>query len=91
MRYPEELQLAVNEVASNPKISATVSVATASLGTAWFADLIQGTFSIAAIISGVIATVFLIRVHWITFKNRSLENKILRKQALDLGIDLTKD
>lgn len=91
MKFQDELQAAMETVASNPKLSATVSVSTASLGTAWFADLIQGTFSIIAIISGVIATIFLIRVHWMTYKNRTLENKILRKQALDLGIDITKD
>lgn len=91
MQFPVELQDAIETVANNPKVAGTVSVATAAGGAAWLTDLIQSTVSMVAILTGVIATVFLIRVHWMTYKNRSLENKILRKQASDLGIDLSNE
>ncbi len=91
MQFQDELKAIAEEVASSPRVSATIQVATATLGTAWFADLIQGTLSAVAILSGVIATFLLGRVHWITAQNRQIENKLLRDQAKKLGIDLTKD
>lgn len=90
MNLRSELQSAVQEAASNPKVASTVQVATATLGAASFADLIQGFLSVLAIISGVIATLLLARVHWMTGRQRDLEYQILKKQARDLGIE-TKD
>lgn len=91
MNLQDALQSTIHAAASSPKVATAVSTATATLGAASFADLIQGPLSCLAIIAGVIATFLLGRVHWMTGKNRDLENKILRKQAQDLGIDLTKD
>lgn len=91
MNFLDGLQSTLHEVASNPKVATAVSVTTATLGAASFADLIQGFLSCVAIAAGVIATILLARVHWVTGKNRDLENKILRKQAENLGIDLSKE
>lgn len=90
MNLRTELQSAVQEAASNPKVSSAIQVATATLGAASFAELIQGFLSVVAIISGVIATLLLARVHWMTGRQRDLEYQILKKQARDLGIE-TKD
>ena len=90
MNLRSEFQSAVQEAASNPKVASTVQVATATLWAASFADLIQGVLSVLAIISGVIATLLLARVHWMTGRQRDLEYQILKKQARDLGIE-TKD
>lgn len=91
MSLKNELKSMVQEAASNPKVASTVQVTTATLGAASFADLIQGVLSTMAIISGVIATLLLARVHWMTGRQRDLEYKMLKKKARDMGIDVPKD
>lgn len=91
MNFRDELQSAVAEMASNPKVLGGVSAATTSLGLASVTEVISGALSMLAITSGIIATILLGRVHWALYKNHMLQNKILRKQALDAGIDLDKD
>ena len=91
MLLREELQSVVEAVASNPKLSAAVSTVTATLGTAWYAEAIQGFGAAVAIVVGILSTVALIRVHLKTSEKLTLENKILRHQARNLGIDLSQD
>lgn len=91
MLLQDELQNVVEAVASNPKLSTTVSAVTATLGTAWYADAIHGIGAAIAITVGILSTIALIRVHLKTSEKLTLENKILRHQAKALGIDLTKD
>lgn len=91
MSLSDELQSAATEIASNPKILAGVSAATTSLGVASMTEVISGALSMLAIVAGIIATVLLGRVHWALYKNHMLQNKILRKQAIDAGIDPDKD
>lgn len=87
MNLTEELHAAVAEVANNPKMSAVVSTTTAWLGLASVADWISGALSSLAIIVGIIVTAMLGRVHFQTSKNLLLDNKIKRKQLIDLGGD----
>lgn len=91
MKFQDELMSVVEAIASSPKVAAIVQIGTVSMGTAWFAEMLQGTMSILAIGGGVVATLLLIRVHWMTGKKIALENRILRQQAINLGIDLTKE
>jgi len=85
MNYREELQAAVEAVATNPKVTMGVSAATASLGVASAAEIISGVLSGLAILAGIIATTLLARVHWALYKNHVLQNKILRQQFIELG------
>lgn len=91
MNLNEELRSAAESVASNPKVLGGVSAATASLGVASMTQMISGVLSLLAIVAGIIATGLLGRVHWALYKNHVLQNKILRKQAFDVGIDPDKD
>ena len=84
MNYSDEFHVAVEAVASSPKLLAGVSAATTSLGVASFADLISGALSGLAILTGVIASMLLGRVHWISYKNQVLQNKILLRQLRDI-------
>lgn len=88
MRYLSELQSVALQAIESPKATALVAGSTTAAGLASFADLIHGMFSTSAIIAGVIATALLARVHWKKYQNEVLKNRILRKQAESLGIDL---
>ncbi len=91
MNYRDELMSAAEAMASNPKVLATVAGATSSLGVATWNELISGVLSGAAIMSGIIATILLGRVHWVSYKNQVIQNKIFRKQLRDLGGDPDSD
>ena len=91
MNYQSELNDTAQSVASNPKMLAAVAGANTALGAASIADVISGALSCGAILIGIIVTVMLGRVHWISFKNLVLENKLLMRQLRDIGIDPDKD
>ena len=87
MNFYSELQSSAQTGASNPKVFAAVSGATAALGGATITDLITSALSYGAMLSGIIATILLGRVHWASYKNHMLQTKILKKQLRDLNID----
>jgi hypothetical protein len=90
MSYQSELQSVVTQAANDPKTSAGVSVATALLGGASVADLIQGSLSFLAILAGFVVTCLLGRVHLQQHRNDRLQNQILRQQLRELGGDPDK-
>lgn len=87
MSLNEELRNAAAEIASSPKVLGGVSAATTSLGLASITDVITGSLAIVATSAGIIATFLLGRVHWAAYKNHMLQNKILRKQLIEVGGD----
>lgn len=87
MNFRDELIAAAEAVASNPKVTVGVSMATSSLGVASATELISGALSGAAILSGIVATVLLGRVHWTNQKNLAIQNQILRRQLQEMGGD----
>jgi hypothetical protein len=91
MSLPDELKSAVLSAANNPKVAASVTTATTSLGFASITDLISGALALAAMIAGLIVTVLLGRVHWASYKTQSLHNMILRRQLRELGGDPDRD
>lgn len=91
MKFLSELQATAQQLVENPKTTGVVATVTASLGMASFADVLKGAVGFAAVVAGLIATILLGRVHWINFENEKINNRMLRKQAADMGIDLSKD
>lgn len=91
MRFHEELHGVLQQVAESPKATGIVAAATTSLGLASFTDILRGALSVAAVLAGLIATTILARVNWVKFRNEEIKNRILTKQAGELGIDLTRD
>lgn len=91
MKFQSELQSAVQQLAESPKVTGIVAAATTSVGLASYTDLIRGALSVVAVLAGIFATAILARVNWIKYRNEELKNRILTKQATELGIDLTKD
>lgn len=87
MNWLDELPLIAREAVASPKVLATVATTTATIGGASAAELIHGFFSGLAMVVGVVATILLSRNHFIDFRNKKLQNKILRKQVTDLGLD----
>ncbi len=91
MNFRDELQSAVETVIASPKVLAGVSAATTSMGVASAADIMSGTLAMLAVLSGIVATILLGRVHWISYKNQVIQNKIFRQQLRDMGGDPDKD
>lgn len=91
MNLRDELVSAVSAIGSSPKVLGGVAATTTSLGVASMAEFIHGALSSCALLAGICATLLLGRVHWAVYKNRMLENKLLRKQLIDIGLDPDKD
>ncbi len=91
MSLQDELKNAVIDAANNPKVAATVTTATTSLGVASITDLISGALAVLAMVAGLIVTILLGRVHWASYRTQQLHNMILRRQLRELGGDPDKD
>jgi hypothetical protein len=91
MNWQRELQSAVSEAASNPKLTGAISTATASLGVASFTDLITGALAVLATVAGTVVTILLGRVHLASYRTQQLQNKLLRQQLISMGGDPDKD
>lgn len=91
MNWHDELRTAgenaVEAVINSPKLAASVGGATTSLGAAIRMDWVQGTLASGAVLSGIIMTLILARLHWVTVQNRQIEHKILLRQLADLGVE----
>lgn len=79
----------------SPKTTATAAGATATAGVAMAGQLLNTIMGVAAVAAGIVATMFLARVHWfkgeqhrLEFEHQRLENEILRRKAKDLGIEI---
>ncbi len=91
MKLSEELHAVLEAIASSAKLSVGISAVTASLGVASAADMISGALSSIAIVCGIVVTAMLGRVHWQAYENHLIQNKIFRRQLLELGGDPDKD
>lgn len=87
MKWSDALQIVVEGIAASPKLSAGVSLTTASLGVASATEVFSGLLSSLAIVGGLVVTFLLGRVHWETHKNLKLQHKMLRHQLEAAGLD----
>lgn len=79
----------------SPKTTATAAGATATAGVAMAGQWLNTTMGWAAVAAGIVATMFLARVHWfkgeqhrLEVEHQRMENEILRRKAKDLGIEI---
>lgn len=91
MNFKSEFNAVLEAVVNSPKMLGGVGAATTSLGVSSMVGVISGALSMLAIIAGIIATFLLGRVHWAAYKNHMIQNKIFRKQLIELGGDPDKD
>lgn len=91
MSLQDELKGAVLNAANNPKVAASITTATTSLGVASITDLINGALAVLAMVAGLVVTILLGRVHWASYNTQRLHNMILRRQLRELGGDPDKD
>jgi hypothetical protein len=91
MNYGEELQTGaqalVETVVTSPRLLGGAIAGTTSLSIANALEMFQGTLSACGIVTGMIATVLLARVHWIKYKNEVVQNKILTAQLASMGAE----
>lgn len=90
MIWSEELQTVGENVLNSPRLTASVATATTSLGLASITEVIHGTLSTCAILAGIVATVLLMRKHWIDYKNAVVQNKILVRQLEKMDAEAEK-
>lgn len=88
MNYLSELQGVAQQVVENPKVQLAVAGGTAAAGLISYTDFVHGVLSVSAIVAGLVATGILGHLNLKKCRNEELKNRILRKQAEGLGIDL---
>ena len=85
MNWLEEFPSMLADLINSPRLFAAVGSTTAALGALSFTEIIHGAFSGFAVLAGTAATVLLARNHIIEFKNKKLQNQILRHQVKAIG------
>lgn len=84
MNWQNVLMNAVNETINSPRLLAASATTTAGLSIAEMAQVLTGWATNAGIFVGVVATILLIRIHLVNYKNSVITNKLLTRQLADL-------
>ena len=75
---------AASDVINSPRLLAASATTTAGLSVAEMAQVVTGWVTNAGIFVGVVATILLIRIHLINYKNSVITNKLLMRQLADI-------
>lgn len=84
MNYQNEIMSVAQDVINSPRTLAGVAGATSSLSIVNIVSAAQSWLTITGILLGAVATILLIRIHLLNYKNTLLQNKILTRQAEEL-------
>jgi hypothetical protein len=93
-----ELQSVLDKIAESPKSTVAASTFSTAAGVATAAQWLTGMAAGLAVFAGLIATIILARLNWLKgeqakqeIENQRLRNQVLRKKAVDLGIEIEDD
>lgn len=84
MNWQNVLLSTASDVINSPRLLAVSASTTAGLSVAEMAQLVTGWAANAGIFVGVVATILLIRIHLINYKNSVITNKLLMRQLADI-------
>mgnify|MGYP001761167228 CR=1 FL=1 len=84
MNWQNVLINAASDVINSPRLLAASATTTAGLSVAEMAQVVTGWVTNAGIFVGVVATILLIRIHLINYKNSVITNKLLMRQLADI-------
>lgn len=84
MNWQNVLMNAVNETINSPRLLAASATTTAGLSIAEMAQVLTGWAANIGIFVGVVATILLIRIHLVNYKNSVITNKLLMRQLADI-------
>lgn len=87
MNWLDELPIIAREAAASPKFTGAVAATTAAIGGASATEILHGFFSGFAMVVGVVATILLSRNHYLDYRIKKQQYKILLKQVIDAGLD----
>lgn len=88
----------LQKLIESPKTTAAAAGATATVGVAVAGQWLNTAMGVAAVAAGIVATMFLARVHWfkgeqhrLEMEHQRLENQILRAKARELGLAIDEE
>ena len=84
MNWQNVLMNAVNETINSPRLLAASATTTAGLSIAEMAQVLTGWATNAGIFVGVVATILLIRIHLVNYKNAVITNKLLTRKLANI-------
>lgn len=84
MNWQNLLISTASDVINSPRLLAASATTTAGLSVAEMAQLVTGWAANVGIFVGVVATILLIRIHLVNYKNSVITNKLLMRQLADI-------
>ena len=84
MNWQNVLLNTASDVVNSPRLLAASATGTAGLSIAEMAQLVTGWVANVGILIGVVATILLIRIHLVNYKNSVITNKLLMRQLADI-------
>lgn len=84
MNWQNVLLSTASDVINSPRLLAASATTTAGLSIAEMAEIATGWAVKFGIFIGIVATILLIRIHLVNYKNSVITNKLLMRQLADI-------